>query len=67
MLFKTSIENDENIKKLKPKLDNLSTNIKWNIDLEDCDNILRIVDSSISSIVIIDVWIESNFEYQELG
>ena len=65
-VFKTSVENDEDVKKLKPKLDNLSTNIKWNFDLEDCDNILRIADSSISPIAIIDLLVKSNFECQEL-
>lgn len=65
-VFKTSVETDEDIKKLKPKLDNLSTNTKWNFDLEDCDNILRIAGSSISPITIINLLGESNFECQEL-
>jgi len=65
-VFKTSVKTDEDIKVLKSKLDNLSASLKWNFDLEDCDNILRVEDSSISPITIIDLLVESNFECQEL-
>lgn len=65
-VFKTSVETNEDINKLKSKLDNLSTNLKWNFDLEDCDNILRIEDFNISPITIIDLLVEADFECQEL-
>ncbi len=66
LVFKTTVETDEDVKKLKPKLDNLSTSLKWSFDLEDCDNILRIEDSYISPTTIIDLLVESTFECQEL-
>ncbi len=62
LVFKTTVETDEDVKKLKPKLDNLSTSLKWSFDLEDCDNILRIEDSYISPTTIIDLLVESTFE-----
>ena len=65
-VFKTSVQTDEDIKKIKPKLDNLSPNLKWNFDLEDCDNILKIEDSYVSTISIIGLLAESNFECKEL-
>lgn len=66
LVFKTTVETDDDVKKLKPKLDNLSTSLKWSFDLEDCDNILRIEDSYISPTTIIDLLVESTFECQEL-
>ncbi|GLR18216.1 hypothetical protein GCM10007940_28310 [Portibacter lacus] len=65
-VFKTSVQTAEDIKKLKPKLDKLSPNLKWNFDLEDCDKILRIEDFNISPISIIDLLVELNFECKEL-
>jgi len=42
-IFKTSVNYKKEIKELKPILNNaLQPKDKWNFDLEDCDNILRI-------------------------
>lgn len=41
-VFKTSVKNKAQIKKLKAVLDSDFQDIKWNFDLEDCDKILRI-------------------------
>ena len=41
-VFKTSVKNKTQIKKLKPAFDSNFQEIKWNFDLEDCDKILRI-------------------------
>ncbi|WP_299113551.1 hypothetical protein [uncultured Winogradskyella sp.] len=43
LVFKTSVENKEEISRLQPILNTVMTkNDFWNFDLEDCDNILRI-------------------------
>ena len=42
LVFKTTVTTREEIKKLKVHLDELLFNSKWNFDLEDCDNILRV-------------------------
>ena len=41
-VFKTSVESEQDIQKLKSGLDKLLPQAKWNFDLDDCDNILRI-------------------------
>ena len=41
-VFKSSVKTKIQAKKLKPHIDNILPNAKWNFDLEDCDNILRI-------------------------
>lgn len=43
LVFKTSVTKKEEIKKLRPLLNELiDQNGYWNFDLEDCDNILRV-------------------------
>ena len=41
-VFKTSVTNTKEIETLKPLLDIHLEFVKWNFDLEDRDNILRI-------------------------
>jgi hypothetical protein len=43
LVFKTSVVNQLSVRTLKPELDRLAGKGKWNFDLADCDNILRIV------------------------
>jgi hypothetical protein len=47
LVFKTSVEDPLLIKALKPSLDNLAGEGKWNFDLSDCDKILRIASASV--------------------
>lgn len=65
-VFKTSVKTENDIKKLKPKLDNLVSNIKWNFDLEDCDNILRIESCEILTDTIVSLLKAFSFECEEL-
>lgn len=65
-VFKTSVETEEHVQVLKPKLDSQSTIYNWNFDLEDCDNILRVEGCKSSPEMILDLLIRSNFECQEL-
>jgi hypothetical protein len=41
-VFKTSVKTKTQVKKLKPGINKIIQHEKWNFDLEDCDNILRI-------------------------
>jgi hypothetical protein len=47
LVFKTSVEDPLLVKALKPSLDNLAGEGKWNFDLSDCDKILRIASASV--------------------
>ena len=43
LVFKTSVERKQDIDLLRPLLDRLiGPGDRWNFDLEDCDNILRV-------------------------
>jgi hypothetical protein len=48
LVFKTSVEDPLMVKALKPSLDCLAGEGKWNFDLSDCDKILRITSTQVS-------------------
>lgn len=41
-VFKTSVSTKDQVNTLKPYINKVLPNEKWNFDLEDCDRILRI-------------------------
>ena len=41
-VFKISVDNKADILKLKPYIEDLVQDGKWNFDLDDCDNIFRV-------------------------
>jgi hypothetical protein len=41
-VFKTSVKTKMQAKKLKPHIDKILPQAKWNFDLDDCDKVLRI-------------------------
>ena len=42
LIFRTNINRKKDVKSLSPLLNGCSEIIRWNIDLSDCDNVLRI-------------------------
>lgn len=42
LVFKTNIEDVKQMRKLSPHLKNIQGILKWNVDLHDCDKVLRI-------------------------
>lgn len=47
LVFKTNIRYKKHIKSLKPHLENIDGITRWNFDLHDEDNILRIEASNV--------------------
>lgn len=65
-VFKTSVTSTKEIETLKPLLNTHLEIAKWNFDLEDCDNILRI-DSPIDiSETTINLLQDNGYECEEL-
>lgn len=65
-VFKTSVKSKIQAKRLKPHIDTILPRVKWNFDLEDCDNILRI-DSEENIVLKIRMLLnEHNFHCEEL-
>ena len=66
-VFKTSVSNASDIEILKPLLDIQLENSKWNFDLEDCDNILRIDSLNEVTLQTIKLLKYYGFECEELS
>jgi len=65
-VFKTSVTTKGQIKKLKPHFDKLLPRAKWNFDLQDCDNILRIDSEENIVFAAINLLTIHNFYCEEL-
>lgn len=65
-VFKTSVKTRLQARSLKPHLEKLLPNSKWNFDLHDCDKILRI-DSEENIVFPIKTLLnDQNFHCEEL-
>ncbi len=65
-VFKTSVKTNRQAKKIKPHIDKLLPKAKWNFDLEDIDNILRIESEENIALIITDLLVTHKFYCEEL-
>jgi hypothetical protein len=65
-IFKTSIKDLSDVEELKPLLDSFLKDAKWNFDLKDCDNILRIDSPSKISDITINLLQHNGYTCEEL-
>ena len=65
-VFKTSVKTKMQLKKLKPHIDRVLPNAKWNFDLADIDKILRVDSEENIVLEIIDMLNTQNFRCEEL-
>ena len=66
LVFKTSITKQTQVSKAKALLTSIPAIEAWNFDLEDCDNILRIVAKNLSPRYVEAVLQTAGFNCQEL-
>ena len=66
LVFITSVDNPEQIRELKPLLTAVPAITDWNFDLDDCDNILRVVANDISPQFIESLLQNAGFDCREL-
>ncbi|MFN3136836.1 MAG: hypothetical protein ACE37L_04075 [Allomuricauda sp.] len=67
LVFKTSVHQKDEVKKLRPWLNKLvNTNGCWNFDLEDCDKILRVETQSLHAPTITSLLKNQGFYCEEL-
>lgn len=64
-VFKTSIE-EKDLRNIESALIKISGIRRWNTDLEDCDNILRIESNKDLSNEIVKTLAKEGFEIEEL-
>ncbi len=65
-VFKTSVKTEDQVKKLKPHINNILPKEKWSFDLEDCDKILRIDSEKNTVLKIVDLLNIHRFNCEEL-
>ena len=66
LVFKTNVEDVKQVRKLSPFIRNMEGVLKWNIDLHDCDKILRIVTDVLSAQHIEAAIIQAGYDCKEL-
>ena len=67
LVFSTSVQSMEQVQSLKPKIDSLAGNGKWNFALDDTDRILRIVSNGVKPQRAIQLLNQHGFECRELN
>jgi cell fate (sporulation/competence/biofilm development) regulator YmcA (YheA/YmcA/DUF963 family) len=66
LVFKTNLINANRIQEVQSALDVHPQIIEWNVDLNDCDNVLRIVGNKITSTEIETLVLQSGYYCEEL-
>jgi len=66
LIFKTNIQTEFDKLRIKNVLDASQKVLKWNIDMDDSDRVLRVVSDSLSPEQIISVLEYVGFECSEL-
>lgn len=66
IIFKTSVATQKQVMKLHPLLSTLPLITQYNFDLDDCDNILRIVSTDLQPQVICQLLLTEGFHCEPL-
>ena len=66
LVFKTDLESEDRLERIKPFLDKHPGILKWNVDKHDVDKVLRIESENISPAVVITLVNEAGFLCEEL-
>ncbi|MDN5287422.1 MAG: hypothetical protein JWR38_3696 [Mucilaginibacter sp.] len=66
LVFSTSVKQQNQVSKVTRLLTQIPTITQWNFDLEDCDNILRIVATGLSAGYIETLLQKAGIHCQEL-
>ncbi len=66
LIFVTSVEKPEQVSEVVPLLTAVPAISRWNFDLEDCDNILRIESNDVSPRYIESLLNAAGFDCREL-
>ena len=65
-IYKTSVATNKQVQQIKTLLNNLPVVTQWNFDLDDCDNILRIISKELQPQVICQLLQTEGFNCEPL-
>ena len=66
LVFKTNVTSKKKVSKLSPLLTSVPAIKRWNVDLEDCDKVLRIETTGINTDVVESLLHTAGFYCREL-
>lgn len=66
LIFKTNLLNTAMVDRAKPLLQNISGIQRWNVDIHDCDKILRIEANSLSARQVENILQNAGYYCEEL-
>lgn len=66
LVYKTNLTDAKRIKDVESLLDVHPHIIKWNVDLDDCDKVLRIVSRNIAGAEIENILLSAGYYCEEL-
>ncbi|HMC86873.1 MAG TPA: hypothetical protein VKI61_15200 [Chitinophagaceae bacterium] len=66
LVFKTDLRNRKRVCSMAPHLEKMKGIIKWNVDLQDVDKVLRIESASISAGAIEKILQQNGYYCEEL-
>jgi hypothetical protein len=66
LVFKTNLSDSKRINDVESLLDIHPHIIKWNVDLDDCDKVLRIVSRNIAGAEIENILLNAGYYCEEL-
>ncbi|MBY0482541.1 MAG: hypothetical protein K2Q21_14385 [Chitinophagaceae bacterium] len=66
LVFKTNIEDSIQVRKLSPHLKNIEGILRWNVDLHDCDKVLRIESNNLSAHSVVTILQNAGYYCSEL-
>jgi hypothetical protein len=66
LVFKTNLSNANRIAEVESQLDIHPGIYKWNVDLNDCDFVLRIVSRNIKALEVEDIILKSGYYCEEM-
>jgi len=66
LIFKTNLENPELINRAGPLLQNIRGIKRWNVDMNDCDNVLRIESTELSPRSVENILQNAGYYCEEL-
>ena len=66
LVFKTNLTDTKRISDIEPLLDVHPHIVQWNVDLKDCDNVLRIVSRNIEAKEVENILLNAGYYCEEL-
>lgn len=66
LVFKTNLSNSRHVRKVEPWLDVHPHIQRWNVDLKDCDNILRVETEKLNEVEVEKILVAAGYYCEAL-